>query len=450
VPIACAAALLVHVVVLQGFPNSGDEYAYLWQASAFADGTVTAPSPQPAEAFKLNHIGDSNGRRFCKYSPGWPLLLAGGVRAGIPWIVNPLLAALALAGIYRLGCSWISPRAALAGVALVGTSPFFLLNAASYFNHPSCLFALTAMALGLTWCEERPGGPGAAVAGAAWGLAVLIRPFTALLIGVPLIVAFARRWKLRNVILFGAGGLPLAVVLLLINSRVTGSMTTLPWTQFDATERLGFGVYGHTPLRGLRIAIKLLAEGTITTGFMAPLLAALTLGRPVPRRWLLWTTATAIVVGYCFWWSDGGNRYGPRFYFEALLPFTLLVGAGFDSLRDARLRRGAMLIAVMAMIVVSVRYDTFVYRQIYARRDLYRTVQAAGLHDATVFLQTASADMVRIDLTRNPPAFDDATVLYALSLPGVDDEVRRTFPRRKAYWYRWRPAGGILSLSPEG
>src|SRR5687767_13939060 len=126
------AALLVHVLVLQRFANSGDEYAYVWQATAFSEGHVTALSPQPAEAFKQNHLGDADGRRFSKYPPGWPVLLALGTRIGLPGVVNPLLAALALAGIYRLACSWVGRRAAACGALVIGSSPFFLLNAGSF------------------------------------------------------------------------------------------------------------------------------------------------------------------------------------------------------------------------------------------------------------------------------------------------------------------------------
>src|SRR5688572_26754626 len=156
VPPVFVAAVLVHVFVLQGFANSGDEYAYLWQATAFSEGRVTADSPQPAAAFQQQHIGDADGIRFSRFPPGWPLLLALGVRAGFPGVINPLLAALALAGIYRLACAWAGARAAALGVLFVGTSPFFLFNAGSFHSHPSCLFALTGLALSLAWAIERP------------------------------------------------------------------------------------------------------------------------------------------------------------------------------------------------------------------------------------------------------------------------------------------------------
>jgi hypothetical protein len=367
VPLVFLLALAVHIFVLQRFPNSGDEYAYLWQATAFAEGSVTAPSPQPAEAFRLNHIGDLGGRRVGKYPPGWPLLLSLGVLLGAPGLMNPLLAALALAGIYRLGCSWIGPRAAGYGAVAVACSPFFLLNAGSWFSHPSCLFALTGLALAMAWAEERPGSVPFALAGSAFGLAVLIRPYTAILIGVPLVAVLGWRaignraagrtrgdaaraqggppfWKAAAtaVMCFILGGVPMLAMLLGINRAATGNAFMLAWTAVDSSETLGLGVHGLTLWRGIKTTVRLIAEGMLYTGFALPVFAALAIGRsPTRHRWLLWLMLAAPVVGYAFWWSHGGNRYGPRFYFEALLPFTLLAGAGFERIVTWGRGRGA-------------------------------------------------------------------------------------------------------------
>jgi 4-amino-4-deoxy-L-arabinose transferase-like glycosyltransferase len=454
VPPVFVAALLVHVFVLQRFANSGDEYAYVWQATAFSEGHVTALSPQPAEAFKQNHLGDADGRRFSKYPPGWPLMLALGTRAGLPGLVNPLLAALALAGIYRLACSWVGGRAAACGALVVGSSPFFLLNAGSYHSHPSCLFALTGLALSLAWAHERPGARPLFLAGLCFGLAVLIRPYTALLIGLPLIIGLgvpiirhlsaARRSAWSAGVWFALGGMPWIAVLLIVNDAATGSWWTLAWTRFDATEELGFGSYGHTLYRGLKNAVRLCLEGVVYTSFIAlPLLAA-ALGQSVAHRRLLWVLLAAPVVGYVFWWSVGGNRYGPRFYFEALLPLTLLVGAGFDRLR--RTRRATAIIAVVAIATIA-SSGVLGYRahaQVQARRDVYRVVEHAGIRQAVVLLKTASADMVRLDLNRNPPDFRQASVLYAMARTGRDYEVAEAHPERTLYYYEWREDGGRL------
>jgi len=445
-------AYFVHVFVLQGFANSGDEYAYVWQARAFAEGHVTGESPQPTEAFKQNHLGDVDGRRFSKYPPGWPLLLAIGTRAGWPGLVNPLLAALALAGIYRLTCTWVGTRAAACGVLVIGASPFFLLNAGSYHSHPACLFALTGLALALSWAQERPGAWPLLLGGASFGLAVLVRPYTALLIGVPLIVGLGHG-IVRNSITnnkspwmagmwFAAGGVPAIIALMIVNMSATGSWWTLAWTQFDSSEVLGFGSYGHSLRRGLTTAVRLCAEGVVYTSFVAVLFLVAALGQSFARRRLLWILLIAPIAGYVFWWSSGGNRYGPRFYFEALLPMTMLVGVGAARLTHTRWAKPAVIVTIVATIASGIVLGHSAYAQVRARRDVYRTVEQAGISQAIVLLTTAAADMVRTDLNRNPPDFRSASVLYGLSRPGFDHEVAEANPGRTLYYYEWREEGG--------
>lgn len=449
VPIAFLAAWSIHVFALERFPNSGDENAYLWQAEAFALGAVTAPSPQPADAFRLSHIGDAGGRRFSKYPPGWPLLLSLGVRAGVPGAVNPLLAALALAGIYRLGCVWVGRRGALLGALAVLATPFFLLNAGSYHSHPSCLFALTALALSLTWGEQRGAAAAFVLAGAAFGLAVLIRPFSALLLGLPMVLAFApsiaRRQSFRFLLLFGLGGLPSAAFLAMVNLSVTGNWWMLAWSQYDASETLGFGAYGHTLVDGLKTMIRLVAEGVLYTSVFGAMLLWFGWGRRFSRHWLARVLLVIPIVGHVFWWSHGGNRYGPRFYFEALLPFALFAGAGLERVLQFRRFRIVAVVAGVGWVVITSILVAHAHRQVHARRDVYRTVEAAGLTNAVVLLTTASSDMVRIDLTRNPPDFQQAAVLFALARGPLDREVKEAYEDRAFYSYRWTPEGGVLT-----
>jgi hypothetical protein len=445
VPVVCAAAMLVHVFVLQRFANSGDEYAYLWQATAFSEGRVIADSPQPVAAFKQNHLGDADNRRFSKYPPGWPLLLAAGAWVGLPGLVNPLLAALALAGIYRLACSWVGQRAAAYGTLVVGASPFFLLNAGSYHSHPSCLFALTGLALSLAWAIERPRAVPLLLAGLCFGLAVLIRPYTALLIGLPLILGLgwlimrtsssAKRSVWPAMLWFALGGIPAVAVLMVVNHAATGSFLTLAWTRFDATEGLGFGSYGHTLVRGLKNAVRLSAEGVVYTSFVGTVFIVAALGRQFASRSL---------AAMVFWWSIGGNRYGPRFYFEGLLPMTLLVGVGAERLLQTGWRRTIVTSAAVATIASGGVLGFRAYKQILDRRDVYRVVERAGVTQAIVLLKTASADMVRLDLNRNPPDYQQASVMYGLSRPGLDYEVSEAHPGRSLYYYEWSKDGGRL------
>jgi hypothetical protein len=47
----------------------------------------------------------NNGKFYAWAPPGWPLLLLPGILLGVPWLVNPVLGALTLPVVYRLGVS---------------------------------------------------------------------------------------------------------------------------------------------------------------------------------------------------------------------------------------------------------------------------------------------------------------------------------------------------------
>src|SRR6266446_3601486 len=94
------SALLVYFVLTQRFPISGDDYSYLYQANLFASGKLYAEDPLYDRALPFYDcvetycLRDDQGRRFSKYPPGWPALLALGVKLRVPWLVDPLLGAL--------------------------------------------------------------------------------------------------------------------------------------------------------------------------------------------------------------------------------------------------------------------------------------------------------------------------------------------------------------------
>lgn len=92
-------ALLIQQFVAQRFPLSADDHSYLYQARLFAAGQLYAEDPlydyrHPLHTcIETNCLRDESGRRFSKYAPGWPAVLALGVLLHVPWLVHPLVAA---------------------------------------------------------------------------------------------------------------------------------------------------------------------------------------------------------------------------------------------------------------------------------------------------------------------------------------------------------------------
>ena len=119
-------ATLAVVWVLRVFPNSADEYGYLYEADTFLAGRLWNPLPPHHEFFSFLHIFEKNGKWVSEYPPGWSLILAFGRSLHLPyWIVCPLVGVLFLYTVWRLAERQTGELGGILALALVAFSPFF-------------------------------------------------------------------------------------------------------------------------------------------------------------------------------------------------------------------------------------------------------------------------------------------------------------------------------------
>src|SRR5262249_22360590 len=123
VVLACAAFIIVARYVLDAFPNSGDELAYVLQAQTYAQGRLWVEPPPLVEAFRQLHFLDRGDKWVSQYAPGWAAVLALASALGLPlWIVNPFIGAATLAAFFFLARRSVSDEGAWIGVLLLGLS----------------------------------------------------------------------------------------------------------------------------------------------------------------------------------------------------------------------------------------------------------------------------------------------------------------------------------------
>jgi hypothetical protein len=328
-------------VVLCDFANSADEWSFLFQADTFTKGEVFKESRGITDRLLFYlHIGVTDGKIYSIMFPGWPLLLALGVRLGLPGIINPLISLITLIFIYRAGKDFFNRRVGVLSAVICLLSPFYLFNSGSYFSHPAGLF----WGVGAVWLFYRAvkgSSPGAAFfSGLFLGLELLTRPYDAIAIGLPMAafgiyaickeIGLKRGLQLAALFLVGAGiG---AAALLAYNNAVTGSPWVAPLYYSGASIKPGFeqqDYHIHTLLDGL----------TLTFSHMMDLLAfmpaaSLLLLAPVlasKKRWIEWfliAEIAAIVAVYSAYPAYGGNQYGPRYYYSGLGFLAILLARG--------------------------------------------------------------------------------------------------------------------------
>jgi hypothetical protein len=462
----CLAALILASAVAWGvfeaMPHIEDEHAYLFQARVFASGRIAADTPRPEpNAFFIPFVLDRDGRRFAKYTPGYPLALALGVLVGCPWLVNALAAAGCAGGVYLLGRDLFDRDTGLLAAGLGVVSPMFVILSGTLLSHTATLAAITLFA----WAylrARRPDEPRrigfALLAGLLLGWAILARPWTALAIAVPFaLLALSDLVRGRAALPYGAMLLSCALVAALLplyNWALTGSPTTNTytlWWPYDAVGfGPGFGRSGHTLAQGLATAKLDLAElGLVLLGW--PVIAGLPLAAlpmlygllGAPRSWREWGLAAPVVTlvaAYLAYWAYGRGLYGPRYYSEGLAFLWLLAARGLVKLGALRWGRRGIKLALPVLLVWSIvfvtnpKFNEGRGRYDVTRRDT-RIIAAANLHHALVLVRGDEwTDYANLSWLNSPGL--DGNVVFAKDRGSASNAaVMGAYPDRAVYWY---------------
>jgi hypothetical protein len=447
-------------LVLEHFPNSGDEYCYLYQADTLLAGRLSNP-PHPLQPFfETSHIIERGGRLFSVFPPGWPLMLAAGMRVGLPpWTLNPLLSAAMFVLVF-----WLARRvtgdgatAALASVMLATTN-YFLMTGASYFSHTACaalvvgaMIAMLRMAEGRAWS--------AAAAGLLAGLAVITRYYTPVLCLLPLTIVLLRERPWRTEYLWAiAGALPPIVFMLVYNHALSGNALVLSKGGVEQYDDLwfatGFWRRGAEFMGAHLFDLMLWTPPALFIAYLAGV------RRAAPFKSRLGAVGAGfacLVLGLYPYMNRGGNQYGPRFYFDGFpLLVTVAAAAVFGATRyEDRSRASRRLVylyfaSVVAHVAIAAMQFQMTHAQVDERLDLERRVAASSISRALVFVETPiglERAMFPDDFTRNGIDFS-ATVLYALDRGASNQQLRDYYPDRECYRYRFDVDARTGSLMP--
>ena len=128
------AGAMAAVWALRAFPNSSDEYDYLFEARTFLASRLWNPAPPLPDLFAFFGQSVYHGKWFGTYPPGWPLLLAAAMRLRLPaWLADPLLGGLLLVVLWKLAQRRDGALGGVVALALTALTPFFFFIAACYF-----------------------------------------------------------------------------------------------------------------------------------------------------------------------------------------------------------------------------------------------------------------------------------------------------------------------------
>lgn len=494
-----ALALLIASRVLERVPHVQDSVTYLFQAQTLARGSLAAPAPPMPDFFAQEFLLVRQGKWFGKYPPGFPLLLAVGVRLGVPWLVNPLLAALSLALLFQLGRKLYGWDVGVITAVLALTSPFFVIMTGTYMAHVAELFWVLLFMV--SWLQVVGGKKRpffwSLLAGVALGMALLTRQFAAMAVGVPFslltlleivsrkgvkaqrkmfdlcVFAPLREIKMRQLAVVGLLTAVAVGLLLAYQWRVTGNPWLDPRLLFWPYDRVGFGEgvgeasnlmlfdnrgeipaltwvtdptqppRGHTLARGLyNIKQNWLALATLflaVPGGLALVWLGVLGQKPGWQTLVLVGTAVSGIAAYIFYWHPG-IMYGPR-YFYAILPALLPLAA--HGLKTAVCQRqtialllGLLLLAGMAKIPQwAAAYRDFNFVDGNLLAQVQETIPQTP---ALIFVGSQTGDWWDYGafFSANTPWLDGPIVFARDQGEAANRRLRAAFPGRAAYVWR--------------
>jgi len=262
----------------------------------------------------------------------------------------------------------------------------------------------------------------------------------------------------RLIGLLAAGFIPLLLLLMLYQYFITGSPFRSTYFVINSSEVSEIFV-GLDPLRiinGVVVTGGRLIELVLWTSPVLVIVYCCCLVLKFKDRKLAYYDLVfpTFVLAFLIYADFGGNRYGPRFYFDAFPLMMVTIVSALPSI-TARLERPmdrAMLpLASLACVLYFVGtwplLLTAFQLQVFSRQEPSRLVQQAVTGKAVVIFDTSSGiGLHDFDLVRNPPAMD-AAVLYARSSTDVG-ALRKAFPDRSIWRYSRRDPTQPGQLTP--
>ncbi|MCB2117110.1 MAG: hypothetical protein KDE00_12635 [Rhodobacteraceae bacterium] len=475
-PFGPAAVAVVASLVMGGWafdhlPHVEDEVAYLFQAQGFAHGALSFPAPpeaaRPGLAYYLLDIQD--GRWISTSVPGWPAALAPFVALGLPWLLNPLLAGLAV----LLGAD-ITRRVAGQDEAdlvalLMGTSPWIIAAASSLMPH---MLVLVLMLFAWWMILRSRDGHGARrlfAAGLAMGWIFATRPLDGVILGVltALWVFAGPGGSLARTVQYGVGCVLTGSLLLLHNLAMTGNPLKMALSAYLAREwgpegnAFGFGPDigppggwgaldlwpGHSPSEAVLNTINLAASLQFdllgwSIGSLALFIAFILWRRGWSKFDVAMVMVVVAVVGTmaCYWFADS-YYFGPRYWFPAAFAFFYLSARGFEAVRirlgsdsgpeRVRLYTAVGLSCLFGLMVFTPWRGVTKFHEYGNFHAAFRDAARTGQFGNAVVILTERGDEGTAFVMNDPYLSDDRPIFLLENAALDDDALRAAFPGRE-------------------
>ena len=448
------AAILWSTV--DAMPGFGDEMNYLMQARIFASGLAWTLEPPLPEFFRVGWMDmfGSDGRVWGFHPPGNSLHLALGWLVGCYWITVPVVGGLLLAVQYLLALEVFgNRRIALLHVAVLGSSHYVLALAASFMAHATSMLCLSLLYLFGIRFVRRAHSSDLLLAALASGAAFTVRPISALLATVPLVLVMVvkhgrRRWRPMA----GAAivGLVAAAVVPTYTWFCAGRFTVPyavkgPEASRTLSSRLARPLDEHLAnlYRNCNELQHRVHSGGIIGNAVLLFVPLLAWRRQQARRWLALAGGSLVLVvvmhSLLHWY---GWKWEPRMLYDVVFLAFLVSTGGLATLLTVtetkpRLRfafRIALALSLGAAILIDLphRFATEYRRYNQAPTGVMSKLRHGALDGSVIFFD--SERQLACYTPFNTPSFDGDPLFVRHRGELLDYRLLARFPERRAYF----------------
>jgi uncharacterized membrane protein len=475
VHLAVLAAVAVTILLVQpSLINArclSDESAYRFQARIFTAGQIAA-EPMPGNSANaaerpdyiyFEHTIQAPWGWFCKYPPGWPLVLAAGYLLHIPWLMNPILALI------QLVCVWYLARpfgaiCQTVAISFTASSAYFLMWSMGFMSHAAgATLALLALMTVLQSAREKS-VRWFALSCVMVFAAAQVRQYTGAVIGgVCALIALAAFWNQRRLRLQAFAVIAIAAAIsaaaFLAENRIyTGDMFVSPY----AMVRGGHDVpeLTLTPrgiLANLANTTRWELADTIRVTFpFLFLLAAYAVFRE--KRYRLEVAGLsllfpALVLAHIIKADPSGSYNGNRLYYEGFAAIAIAAARGCQLLiEDWRIsgpRLAGFLAVMLALQAVQCVIAIQLLRSITQPYIAMYDYAHRELNAPLVFVHDSAPQFTAKHTNWNDVHWRSAPTVYLIDPgPGRRDEAACRFGRPAWSVIAYDPSSKYISSSP--
>ena len=453
---------IISFLIFEHIPHVQDSICQLFNAKIFLSGKLYASPPVHKEFFRFLYIIDDN-KWYSQYPPVHSFLLMLGLLFQAPWLINPVLGILSAVVLYKISRNIYDLKNANLSLILFTFSPFFIFMSSEYMNHASTMFFILLFVWYFIKTIKAQSIPFSFISGVSLGIALNIRPLTAVSASLPFIFYFLylllNDKKFFKIVISFVFGFSLMLLLLLTYNYLTnGDPLLFGYNAYEKKSHLlGFvevpseGI-NHTPFKGfintfnnLNAMNKYLFEWPIPSLSFVFLFFFFKVDK---NKWdkLFIFSSLSLTAAYFFHYFPY-LTFGPRFLYCSMPFLVLLTARGIlcipevFSKKTLRSRESyefsmllILLICISFMLIFSFPKLLKEYKQYFnVDKSLFNYVKKNKVQNAVVFINTGDTPYSN-GFQYNSPELD-GDIIFVRNLGQKNIELMKEFPNRKYFIY---------------